>query len=85
MRTNQKDKMVIKHMLEHLLDVVSCEWDIDEDRLGGRLKDRQQYEEFIRLLAVYTHVKPETMKGWHSLSFDEKPVICMYKQEKSYE
>jgi len=62
MRTSKKDKAILASLLT---DVISCH----------RLRlDGIEIEKLVELIAIYCHVKPETIEGWEHITFD--PVEC---------
>lgn len=65
MRTTKKDKMILANLLS---DVIACH----HLRLSP-----EEIEKTVQLLAVYCHVKPETIEGWEHLSFEPEQCCCM--------
>jgi len=62
MRTLRKDKFILASLLT---DVIACH----HRGLNGL-----EIEKLVELIAIYCHVKPETIEGWKHITFD--PIEC---------
>jgi hypothetical protein len=69
MRTSKKDKMIIANLLT---DILGCY----HLRIEGSVMEKT-----INLLAIYCHVKPETIEGWEHITFDSDKCCCCKNKE----